>query len=206
MPLCFDIASRRTFAWLAVFAFTVLSLAALSPAQEYYESTDKMTQKMFKPVPDAVRYRFFLRQVAVFERQARVNEANGRDGQALRNHFIHKFGLTPDELKQVTDIALDYDNKLGALRAQAKQIAAAFRAQNFPDGSYQRGTALPAEPPELHAIHVGIHKLSLQSRDKIHTTLGDARFAQFDLMLRTHGATDIRVVHPDGAIDAPTQR
>lgn len=140
--------------------------------------------------PDRVLYGVFLRHEAAFEKLAWANESKGLSGDAYRNHFIQKFGLTPDEQRQIGEIALNYDEQWSGLREQTKSAARDFRALKFPNDRRLHGAPPPPKSPELVALSKQMHAVTLSGRDRIHSVLGDARFAQLDSLLRSRARHD----------------
>ena len=160
----------------------LLSLALTSFPQEI--ALEAFPAQMRNAISDAVLYRLFLEHAAAFESQARLNEARGKTGKALRNHLRNQFGLTAEELPGIAQIALDFNDQLSQLRSQQQTIAIRFRADAFPNQANIAVQSLPSLPPALLEIESQIAAISLTARDQLKFALGYSRFAAFDSTLR----------------------
>ncbi len=121
--------------------------------------------QMRRPMSDAVLYRLFLEHASAFEKQARLNEAQGRSGTALRNHLRRRCGITEDNLSRIAQVAVDFTDSLSQLRAEERRIAVRFRAETFQNDARIDLQFLPHLPPELLRIENQIEALSLSTRE-----------------------------------------
>ena len=152
---------------------------------------------MQKPIPETVLYRMFLRHVAAFDKQAQTNPAIA---EPLRNHILHKYGLSQEEYTKVAQIARDYDSSLQTLRERQLAVAKAFREANFPYGHTSVDMSVSAVPAELTDIKARMDSLTIAARDNVHTSLGEIRFTHLHTAVMERavqvGSVDWMKQHP----------
>jgi hypothetical protein len=156
-------------------------------------SLSALPPKMQQPTPDSVVYHMFLRHLAAFDQLAQRAQSQGEDPQPRRNHILHKFGLTTAEQQNLTPIALQYDAQWRSIQNQEESVIAAYKQLYFPTGKWLKGQPLPPTPSEIKTLRESAVNLALRAKAQVQTSLGVARFAVLDAILRSHGMTQ---AHP----------
>lgn len=139
-------------------------------------------EKRQAAVPDTVLYSILLHQVATFKDMADDLDRQGRDGSPLRRHISTKFGLTPQELMSLDEVALQYREDVKDTEAQLAESVKLYREQQ----PFWMPGQKKSYPSEAKYLIDKRDNLVLASRDRFHALIGDDEFLRIDGLVKAH--------------------
>jgi hypothetical protein len=136
-------------------------------------------------VPEHVIYWHIFHHHNFLNRKADEAQRMGRDEEAtrLRGFYKREAKLDDGQDAALGQIALEVENEVEALDAQAKRLIDAFRARH-PGGALKQGEAMPPPPRELAALQERRNAAVIRARDRLKSVLGDPAFDEFQGFVR----------------------
>jgi hypothetical protein len=135
------------------------------------------------PIPQRINYHQLFNHVVYLDYQAGIADQQGQNGNALRNYYQVRAGLSAAEATLLKATAHD---EIAAIKAVDQQIQAevALYRTNFPNGKWPAKTPLPPLPPQLHALQVTKDNIILNHVATLQSGFG-ADFQRFDTYVQT---------------------
>jgi hypothetical protein len=182
----------KLMAGLCLLPLSVAAQTGTPPAVGATPSTD---------VPIHVLYRLFFRDVAALDAAAAKSDAAGlAGGDEARAWFQTSLFLTPAQASALKQSASDCNQALDRHQQKAQPAIDAARAQN--------ASSTGSVPPQLAALEQERIAISSTCMQNLHTALGDRKFKDIDVFVRTRFAGRVSAVAPKGApfANAPITR
>lgn len=147
-------------------------------------------------VPESVIYGILLHQAVAFKDKADELDRSGGNGSAYRHHMEAKFGLTPQELNYLDQVAIEYRDKVRGPERDLKNSIARFQVLN---GNLQRGWKVLPPPAEAENLLAKRDAMILQARKEFHTLVGDKEFARIDALVQYRVLSHLQNEHSPGS-------
>jgi hypothetical protein len=144
-------------------------------------------------VPEHVVYWHIFHHHNFLNKKADEAQRMGMPEEATRLRGFYKREAKLDEGQDAAlgQIALEVENEVNALDAQARQIIEAARAQK-PGGALSQGEAIPPPPQELAVLQQRRNAAIIGARDRLRTVLGDPAFQEFQGFVQDKVAPQIK--------------
>jgi hypothetical protein len=153
--------------------------------------------------PIHILYRLFFRDVAALDAAAAKSDAAGlAGGNEARGWFQTSLFLTPAQASALKQSARDCNQALDQHQQKAQPVIDAVRAQAASSAS------TGSVPPQLAALEQERTAISNTCMQNLHTALGDRKFTDIDVFVRTRFAERVSAIAPPGApfANAPITR
>lgn len=138
-----------------------------------------------------ILYRESLAYQSHLDAAAAALQAQGKDGNWLRNHFQEKLGFSDQQFASVRQTAVRLAEELKAQDAKAKAIIDAIHAQ-YPR-TITDPSQLPPVPLELIALQKGRDAIVAQEIANLKTALGASAASKLDSFLEHNFAPTVTV-------------
>jgi hypothetical protein len=135
-----------------------------------------------EPVPQAVIYRHLFHHIVMLNQEAQQEELQGNDGSAIRTLYQRLAQLSDEQAHTLDKIATNCDLQVESINTDAKRLIYQYREQS---ANTNRSQSQPQMASELTALQGQHDAVILQSRDSLHSALGDTEFQRFDQFVQS---------------------
>lgn len=141
------------------------------------------------PAPEHIYYNHLFHHIAFLNKKAADEEAQGRDGSALRTLYQRQMNLSEPQSRALDEVALNCVRAVARQDEKAKRVIDRFRAR-YPEGRVPTGEQLPPPPPELQLMQEERDLIILRARNRLRGVLGEQVFSRVDRFVKKNVMID----------------
>ena len=170
---------RSPRVWLVLLFLVVLALPHHTRSQTSASTATTSPQS----IPQRIIYHQLFNHVVYLDYQAGVADQQGLNGNALRNYYQVRAGLSAVETTLLKATAHDEITAVEAVDQQIQAEVALYRA-NFHNGKWPAKTPMPPLPAELHTLQVAKDNIILNHVAALQSGFG-TDFQRFDTYVQS---------------------